>query len=343
MTLASQQTAPYVLVMDISILDLAPVPEGSDARTAIASGIKLAQAAEQQGFARYWLAEHHNMPGIASAATAVLIGHVANHTKTIRVGAGGIMLPNHAPLAVAEAFGTLATIHGPRIDLGLGRAPGGDGAVMQALRRGLSRNDNFPDDVIELLNYFGPRRDGALVAAHPGQGTNVPVWILGSSLYGASLAAALGLPYAFASHFAPNDLDEAVKLYRSRFEPGPWGDTPRFMLAANLIAADTDEAAQKLRTSQQISFFRLRTGNPGLLPAPVDNLETAVPAQYHSTINSTLRISAVGSPDTVKAQLDELIARYQPDEMILTGNIWDPQARMRSYAIGAEVLGLTPR
>ena len=327
--------------MDISILDLAPVPEGSDTRTAIASSVRLAQAAEGWGYHRYWLAEHHNMPGIASAATAVLIGHIADHTRTIRVGAGGIMLPNHAPLAVAEAFGTLATIHGPRIDLGLGRAPGGDGAVMHALRRGQSRNEDFPNDVVELLSYLGPARPEAAVAAHPGQGTNVPVWILGSSLYGASLAAALGLPYAFASHFAPDALDQAVELYRERFQPGPWGDTPRFMLAANLIAADSDEAARKLRTSSQISFYRLRTGSPGLLPPPVDDLDSVVPAQYQSGVEWTLRISAVGGPDTVKAQLDALIERYRPDELILTGNIWDPDARMRSFAIGAEVMGLS--
>lgn len=327
--------------MDISILDLAPVPEGSDTRTAIASSVRLAQAAEGWGYHRYWLAEHHNMPGIASAATAVLIGHIADHTRTIRVGAGGIMLPNHAPLAVAEAFGTLATIHGPRIDLGLGRAPGGDGAVMHALRRGQSRNEDFPNDVVELLSYLGPARPEAAVAAHPGQGTNVPVWILGSSLYGASLAAALGLPYAFASHFAPDALDQAVELYRERFQPGPWGDAPRFMLAANLIAADSDEAARKLRTSSQISFYRLRTGSPGLLPPPVDDLDSVVPAQYQSGVEWTLRISAVGGPDTVKAQLDALIERYRPDELILTGNIWDPDARMRSFAIGAEVMGLS--
>ena len=327
--------------MDISILDLAPVPEGSDTRTAIASSVRLAQAAEGWGYHRYWLAEHHNMPGIASAATAVLIGHIADHTRTIRVGAGGIMLPNHAPLAVAEAFGTLATIHGPRIDLGLGRAPGGDGAVMHALRRGQSRNEDFPNDVVELLSYLGPARPEAAVAAHPGQGTDVPVWILGSSLYGASLAAALGLPYAFASHFAPDALDQALALYRERFQPGPWGDTPRFMLAANLIAADSDEAARKLRTSSQISFYRLRTGSPGLLPPPVDDLDSVVPAQYQSGVEWTLRISAVGGPDTVKAQLDALIERYRPDELILTGNIWDPDARMRSFAIGAEVMGLS--
>ena len=324
--------------MDLSILDLAPVSEGSDAATSIRNSVRLAQAAEAQGYRRYWLAEHHNMPGIASAATAVLIGHIADQTRTIRVGAGGIMLPNHAPLAVAEAFGTLATVHGPRIDLGLGRAPGGDGAVMQALRRGMGRNDDFPNDVVELLSYLGPERPGAAVAAHPGQDTNVPVWILGSSLYGASLAAALGLPYAFASHFAPGDLDQAVQLYRDRFEPGPWGDAPRFMLAVNVFAADTDEAAMKLRTSQQQSFYRLRTGAPGKLPPPVDDSSQVVPAQYHPTLDAALRVTAAGSPQTVKRQLDDLAARYRPDEMILTGMIHDPEARLRSFAIAAEVM-----
>lgn len=326
--------------MKLSILDLAPVPEGSSTRDAIANSVALARHAETLGYHRFWLAEHHNMSGIASAATAVLIGHVAGATRTIRVGAGGIMLPNHAPLAVAEAFGTLATIHGDRIDLGLGRAPGGDGAVMHALRRGM-RNDDFPQDVLELLAYLGPEQPGAPVAAHPGQGTNVPVWILGSSLYGASLAAAFGLPYAFASHFAPGDLDEAVTLYRDRFQPGPWGDAPRFMLAANLIAAETDAEAARLRTSQQISFYRLRTGNPGLLPPPVDDLDAVVPPAAQTAVNAALRISAVGGPQTVKAQLDALIERYQPDEMILAANIWDQDARRRSYAIGAEVMGLS--
>ncbi|WP_134725045.1 LLM class flavin-dependent oxidoreductase [Paracoccus luteus] len=329
--------------MKISILDLAPVPEGSDARTAIARSVRLAQAAEAQGYARFWLAEHHNMPGIASAATAVLIGHVADHTRTIRVGAGGIMLPNHAPLAVAEAFGTLATIHGPRIDLGLGRAPGGDGAVMHALRRGMSRNDDFPNDVIELLTYLGPPRPDLAVAAHPGQGTHVPVWILGSSLYGASLAAALGLPYAFASHFAPDALDEAVRLYRQRFQPGPWGDAPRFMLAVNVFAADSDAQARRLQTSQQISFARLRSGQPGLLPPPVDDLDAQIAPHQQRQVDAALRVSAVGGPDTVKAQLDALVAQYRPDELILAANIWDEQARLRSYAIAAEVMGMTPR
>ena len=324
--------------MQFSILDLAVVAEGSDARQAIANTVTLAQAAEGWGYHRFWLAEHHNMPGIASAATSVLIDHVAGNTRSIRVGAGGIMLPNHAPLAIAEQFGTLATIHGDRIDLGLGRAPGGDGAVMHALRRAMQRNEDFPNDVVELLRYLGPAQRGAPVAAHPGQGTNVPVWILGSSLYGASLAAALGLPYAFASHFAPGDLDQALQLYRDRFEATEFGAKPRFMLAVNVIAAETDEQAQRLRTSQQISFARLRLGMPGLLPPPVDDILDAVPVRILPTVNAALAVSAVGSPATVAAELDALIARYQPDELILVGNIHDPQARMRSFAMAAEIL-----
>ncbi|REF69698.1 MULTISPECIES: LLM class flavin-dependent oxidoreductase [Paracoccus] len=324
--------------MEFSILDLAVVAEGSDARRAIANSVALAQAAEGWGYSRFWLAEHHNMPGIASAATSVLIGHVADHTRTIRVGAGGVMLPNHAPLAIAEQFGTLATIHGPRIDLGLGRAPGGDGAVMHALRRSLQGNQDFPNDVVELMHYLGPPRPGVPVAAHPGQGTNVPVWILGSSLYGASLASALGLPYAFASHFAPGDLEDALRLYRERFQPTEFGQAPRFMLAVNVIVADSDAEAQRLRSSQQISFARLRLGMPGLLPPPVDDVLEAIPVRILPTVNAALAVSAVGSPDTVAAELDRLIARHQPDELILVGNIYDQGARHRSFAMAAEIL-----
>ncbi|WP_449043633.1 LLM class flavin-dependent oxidoreductase [Paracoccus versutus] len=324
--------------MEFSILDLAVVAEGSDARQAIANSVALAQAAEGWGYSRFWLAEHHNMPGIASAATSVLIGHVADHTRTIRVGAGGVMLPNHAPLAIAEQFGTLATIHGQRIDLGLGRAPGGDGAVMHALRRSLQGNQDFPNDVVELMHYLGPPRPGVPVAAHPGQGTNVPVWILGSSLYGASLASALGLPYAFASHFAPGDLEDALRLYRERFQPTEFGQAPRFMLAVNVIVADSDAEAQRLRSSQQISFARLRLGMPGLLPPPVDDVLEAIPVRILPTVNAALAVSAVGSPDTVAAELDRLIARHQPDELILVGNIYDQAARHRSFAMAAEIL-----
>lgn len=324
--------------MKFSVLDLSPVGEGFDISTAIANSVRLAKAAEAAGYHRYWLAEHHNMPGIASAATSVMIGHIAGQTKTMRVGAGGIMLPNHAPVQIAEQFGTLAAIYGPRIDLGLGRAPGGDGAVMQALRRGMSRNDDFPNDVVELLGYLGPERPAAGINAWPGQGSNVPVWILGSSLYGASLAAALGLPYSFASHFAPFDLDQALPLYRERFQQTQWGDKPHFMLAVNVIVADTDAEAQRLRTSQMLQFARLRMGNPGLLPRPVDDVTAEIPAAVLKNVEAALSVSAVGTPATVEAKLRALIATYQPDEMIFTGNIHDPDARIRSAEMAAEVM-----
>lgn len=324
--------------MKFSLLDLAPVGEGSDVRQAMANAVKLAQAAEAAGYHRYWLAEHHNMCGIASAATSVMIGHVAGHTKTIRVGAGGIMLPNHAPLAIAEQFGTLHAIHGPRIDLGLGRAPGGDGAVMQALRRGMSRNDSFPDDVIELLHYFGPERPAAAVNAWPGQGSEIDVWMLGSSLYGASLAAALGLPYSFASHFAPSDLNEAIRIYRMRFQPTEFGTAPRFMLAVNVIAAATDAEAHHLRTSQQLQFARLRLGNPGLLPRPVADIGSEIPPHIMRNVEQALSISAIGSPESVREQLADLVQIYTPDELILVGNIHDPEARIRSFEMAAEIV-----
>ncbi len=320
-----------------SILDLAPVPEGTDTATAIASSVDLARTAEATGYTRYWLAEHHNMPGIASAATSVLIGHIADATQRIRVGAGGIMLPNHAPLAIAEQFGTLATIHPKRIDLGLGRAPGGDMAVARALRRGMG-GDSFPDDVVELIGYLGDPRPGAPVAAHPGMGTHVPVWILGSSLYGAQLAAHLGLPYAFASHFAPDALDQAVQIYRERFEPSQHLDRPYFMLAANVFAADTDAEGARLATSMQQAFARLRTGMPGKLPAPVDDLEAAIGADMTRAVNQALRVSAIGSKASVGKTLTALKDRYNPDEMILASQIHDPAARQRSVRIAAEVL-----
>ena len=246
-----------------SILDLSPIPEGGSAAEALANSVALAQAAERLGYHRFWLAEHHSMPGIASAATAVVIGHVAGATRTIRVGAGGIMLPNHAPLVVAEAFGTLETLYPGRIDLGLGRAPGSDGATMRALRRRMQSEDDFPQDVIELMGYFSTAEEGARVRAIPGEGTQVPVWILGSSLYGAQLAAYLGLPYAFASHFAPDALDQALAVYRARFRPSDYLARPYVMVAAGLFAAETDAEADFLRSSQLLAFARLRSGAPG--------------------------------------------------------------------------------
>ncbi|OCX64704.1 alkane 1-monooxygenase [Thioclava sp. SK-1] len=324
--------------MPYSILDLAPIAAGSTPRDALMNSTDLAIEAESLGYARYWLAEHHNSRGIASAATAVVIGHIAQATQKIRVGSGGIMLPNHAPLQVAEAFGTLATLHGDRIDLGLGRAPGTDQRTMQALRRGMNGADRFPEDVIELLGFLQEPQKDQPVIAMPGAGTNVPVWMLGSSLYGAQLAAHLGLPYAFASHFAPDALEQALEVYRNSFTPGVT-DRPRFMLALNLFAAETDEEAHLLRSSMLMGFVHLRRGQPGPLPAPVENL--AEHAEAHELVQSrhALRMAAVGSPTTVERQLGDYIAKYRPDEVILTGQIHDPAARKRSFQIGAQAMG----
>ncbi|MBK0328317.1 LLM class flavin-dependent oxidoreductase [Rhodobacteraceae bacterium F11138] len=322
--------------MQYSVLDLSPVPEGTDAKQAIANTVDLARHAEEWGYHRYWMAEHHNMPGIASAATAILIGHVAQATHRLRVGAGGVMLPNHAPLTIAEQFGTLAAIHGDRIDLGLGRAPGGDQAVYRALRRGAG--DTFPDDVTELIGYLGHPRPGAPVRAIPGEGTHVPVWILGSSLFGAQLAAHLGLPYAFASHFAPDALEQAVQIYRQQFQPSAQSRTPRFMLAVNVFAAETDADGAYLRTSMQQAFARLRTGQPGKLPRPVADIDAAIGSRMRQAVDLALRISAVGAPGTVRVRLQELIDTYSPDEIILTGQIHDHAARLRSFEIAAEVM-----
>lgn len=330
-----KQHLPY------SVLDLSPVPEGSTAQDAIRNTIDLAQHAEGWGYHRFWLAEHHNMPGIASAATAVLIGLVAQATKTIRVGAGGIMLPNHAPLTVAEAFGTLATAFPDRIDLGLGRAPGGDGAVIRALRRD-PMADSFPQDVVELLDYLGPERAGAAVRALPGEGTNIPVWILGSSLFGAQLAAHLGLPYAFASHFAPEQLEQALSIYRERFRPSPWGQKPCAVLAANVFAADDAGEAAYLRTTMQLAFARLRTGQPGKLPRPVRDIDAEIGAQMRQAVDGALRISAVGDRERVRDQLSRLVETYRPDEVILTGQIHDHTARLRSFEIAAEAASSLP-
>ncbi len=321
-----------------SLLDLSPIPEGGTAADALGNTIELARQAEASGYHRFWLAEHHNMPGIASAATAVVIGAVAAATRTIRVGAGGIMLPNHAPLVIAEQFGTLATLYPGRIDLGLGRAPGTDGATALALRRRREANDNFPQDVAELLGYFGDETAETRIRAIPGQGTHVPVWILGSSLYGAQLAAYYGLPYAFASHFAPQMLEQAIETYRTTFRPSDWLAKPYFMLAAGVCAAETDGQAQFLRSSQVLAFARLRAGRPGKLPRPVADLSAEVPAPVLAQVEQALSCSATGSADTVRRGLADLIARYQPDEVMVTGMVHDHAARLRSFAIAAEVL-----
>ncbi len=327
-----------------SMLDLSPVPEGADVASALANTIDLARHAENLGYHRFWLAEHHNMPGIASAATSVVIGQVAAATKTIRVGAGGIMLPNHAPLMVAEQFGTLATLFPDRIDLGLGRAPGTDMPTARALRRHMDSGDTFPQDVVELLQYLDDAPEGAKVRAVPGQGTHVPVWILGSSLFGAQLAAHLGLPYAFASHFAPAMLEQALATYRATFRPSKWLARPYAMVAAGVFAADTVDQAEFLRSSQILSFARLRSGKPGKLPHPVADVTAEVPAPVLAQVKQALSCSATGDRDTVRRQLAGIIERHRPDELIVTGMIHDAEARRKSFAIAAEVLdGLVTR
>jgi luciferase family oxidoreductase group 1 len=323
--------------MKYSLLDLAPIPEGGTAADALSNARDLAQHAEGWGYSRFWLAEHHNMPGIASASTALVIGHVAAGTKTIRVGAGGIMLPNHAPLQVAEAFGTLATLYPGRIDLGLGRAPGTDMATARALRRHMESSDRFPEDVMELLHYLDTPQDGAPVRAFPGEGTKVPVWILGSSLYGAQLAAYLGLPFAFASHFAPDHLEEAASQYRQLFRPSEWLDAPHFMMAVGVCAADTDAEAEFLRSSQTLAFARLRLGRAGKLPRPTHDL-SEVPPQMMREVAHVLGCSAVGSRETVTRRLADLIAQHQPDEVMVTAMIHDHAKRLESHRIAAEVL-----
>lgn len=320
-----------------SYLDLSPIAEGHTAAEALAATVGLARAAEAAGYHRFWLAEHHNMPGIASAATAVLIGHVAGHTSRMRIGAGGIMLPNHSPLMVAEQFGTLATLYPGRIDLGLGRAPGTDMATARALRRHMAPEDSFPQDVQELISYLGDA-GSAPVQAIPGTGTNVPVWILGSSLYGAQLAAWLGLPYAFASHFAPAMLDQALEVYRRSFRPSDRLERPHVMIAAGVCAAESDAEAEFLRSSQLLAFARLRTGRAGKLPRPSRGLDQEIPAPVMAQVRQSLSCSATGAAATVRQQLAALIGRYQPDEIMVTGMIHDEGARLRSLEIAAAVL-----
>ncbi len=323
---------------DLSVLDLSPVGEGSTPGQSLANSLDLARHAERLGYKRYWLAEHHNMPGIASAATAVVIAHVAAGTSTIRVGAGGIMLPNHAPLVIAEQFGTLAALHPGRIDLGLGRAPGTDMMTARALRRNLDAGvDNFPRDVVELMAYFEPAEEGQRIRAVPGEGENVPVWILGSSLYGAQLAAMLGLPYAFASHFAPAELDHALEVYRTRFEPSQQLDKPRVMLGINVIAAPTDAEARLLFTSLQQAFVNLRSGRPGRLPPPVENFERDLDPVARTMLNQALSCAVVGSPETVKQGVEAFIARTGADELMVTAQVFDHAARMRSFEMLADI------
>ncbi|PTB22817.1 LLM class flavin-dependent oxidoreductase [Trinickia symbiotica] len=323
-------------MIPFSVLDLSPVPVGKTAADAFRQTLDLAQHVERWGYRRFWLAEHHNMPGIASAATAVVIGHVAGGTKTIRVGSGGIMLPNHAPLVIAEQFGTLASLYPDRIDLGLGRAPGTDQTTAHALRRDLHGSaERFPDDVVELQRYFAEPVAGQRVRAVPGAGLNVPIWLLGSSLFSAQLAAALGLPFAFASHFAPDYLMSALEVYRSQFRPSATLAKPYAIVGVNLFAADTYAEAARLFTSLQQQFIALRRGTPGQLPPPVDRLEAS--ELELAGVKHSLSCAAIGNPETVRARLESIIAQTQADELILTAQIYDHAARLHSFEIGAAV------
>ncbi len=323
----------------LSVLDLAFIPEGGDARDALRRSLELAQHVERLGYRRFWLAEHHNMIGIASAATAVAIGFVAAGTSTIRVGAGGIMLPNHAPMVIAEQFGTLETLYPGRIDLGLGRAPGTDQQTLRALRRNPMAADTFPQDVVELQALLGPVQEGQTVQAVPGADTNVPLWILGSSLFGAQLAGMLGLPYAFASHFAPDALDQALAAYRSRFEPSAQLGRPYAAVGVNVIAAQTDEEAQRLFTSAQQAFARMVRGTRGKLPPPIDDIEAFWTPRERAHASGMLACSVVGSPETVRLGIEALAERTGADELIVASAIHDQQARLASYRILAEAAG----
>jgi luciferase family oxidoreductase group 1 len=326
----------------LSVLDLSPILEGSDAAQSFRNSLALAQHAERLGYRRFWLAEHHGMPGIASAATAVLIGHVAGGTRSIRVGAGGIMLPNHSPLVIAEQFGTLESLFPGRIDLGLGRAPGSDQVTARALRRNLQSDpDEFPRDVVELIDFMSdqPRQS---VRAVPGTGLKVPVWILGSSLFGAQLAAMLGLPYAFASHFAPQQMMQAIELYRASFEPSAQLAKPYVMLGFNVVAADSDEEARVLATSLQQAFVNLRSGRPTRLPPPLPGFAEALGAPERALLASVLSSSAIGSPETVKREMQGFVDRTGADELMVTSQIHDHHARLRSYELTAGVAGLQP-
>ncbi len=321
-----------------SLLDLVPVLEGGTVSQSLANAADLAQHAERLGFRRYWTAEHHGMAGIASAATSVVLGHIAAATSTIRVGAGGIMLPNHAPLAIAEQFGTLDALFPGRIDLGLGRAPGSDQRVAHAMRRNLQSDSNaFPRDVLELQSYFAD--DGQTgITATPGAGANVDLWILGSSTFGAQLAAALGLPYAFASHFAPDSLMSALAIYRRDFQPSAALDRPHVMAGFNIFAANTDAEAELLASSQQQSFVALRTGNPGKLKPPVEGYRQSLGAQGQQILDHVLQCSAVGSPVTVARGIAAFVERTGVDEIMVTSAIYDHEARKRSLEITADVM-----
>ena len=327
----------------LSILDLVPVQQGSTPGEALRNSLALAQHAESLGFTRYWVAEHHNMTGIASAATSVVIGFLAQGTSKIRVGSGGIMLPNHSPLVIAEQFGTLASLYPGRIDCGLGRAPGTDQVTVRALRRDPRVAENFPEDVQELQALFQPVREGQTVQAVPGAGLDVPLWILGSSTYGAQLAAALGLPYAFASHFAPDALTQAMELYRHLFKPSEQLQAPHAMAGVNVVVADTDAEAKRLFTSHQQSFANLRRGRPGPQQPPIDDIDSYWSPAEKQMAENMLACSIVGSPDTVRHGLERFVAYSGADELMVVSAIFDAAARRKSYSLLAEIAGLEAR
>ena len=325
-------------MVNLSVLDLAYIGEGFTPADALHNALDLARHAEAAGYERFWLAEHHNLAGIASAATSVCICHVAGGTKTIRVGAGGIMLPNHSPMVIAEQFGTLATLFPERIDLGLGRAPGTDQRTLMALRRGPESSENFPQDVLELQALLGPPQENQFLHAIPGEDTNVPLWILGSSLYGAQLAGMLGLPYAFASHFAPQALMQAISVYRERFEPSKQLDKPYVMVGCNVIVADTEEEAKRLFTSPQQNFTRMVRGTRGQLPPPIDDIEAFwSPAEKHHAAGM-LACSFHGTKDSIKDKLAPMIEETGADELMVAAAVWDHKARVRSFELLAEAM-----
>ncbi|HYL17136.1 MAG TPA: LLM class flavin-dependent oxidoreductase [Burkholderiales bacterium] len=325
-------------MIPFSILDLSPIPKGALPADALRNTLALAQHADRLGYQRYWLAEHHNMPGIASAATSIVIGYVAGGTQRIRVGSGGVMLPNHSPLVVAEQFGTLASLYPGRIDLGLGRAPGTDMMTARALRRDIvTSGDEFPQDVQELQSYFAPAEPKRRIRAVPGAGIEVPIWLLGSSLFSAQLAAMLGLPFAFASHFAPDAMVQAVEMYRSGFQPSAQLDKPYAMLAANVLAADTDKEARRQFTSQQQSFINLRRGTPTQVPPPIDDMDAYWSPAEKAMVDHSLAVAFVGSAETIERGLRKFIDAMRPDELMITAHIYDQAARLRSIEIAAGV------
>jgi len=325
-------------MVPLSVLDLSPIVEGGDAGQSLRNSLDLARHLEALGYPRYWMAEHHNLPGIASAATAVALAHIAAGTSRIKIGAGGIMLPNHAPLMIAEQFGTLAALHPSRVELGLGRAPGSDQLTMRAMRRKLLAGpEQFPQDVVELMNYFRPAEPGQRLQAVPGAGLDVPIWILGSSLFGAQLAAILGLPFAFASHFAPAAMMQAIAIYRERFEPSAQLAAPHVMLGVTCVAAESDEEARFLFSSLQQSTLNNRIGTPSRVPPPVENFEATLDPYKRAVVEDALGAAIVGGPETVRRGLEDIITRTGADELMVTANIFDHAKRKRSFEIIAQL------